>query len=155
MAKAEVEYFKSAEQRRRVVSEVLEKILVGESYRDIEKYLSDKYDLPDTYSFNGLFFSAKNQAAKITAQQADLIIPSHIMIYEQIYKYFEGVGYTAGKMKALKLKEKLLGLHKVDHTIEINNKRTTIIERDAVYDISKLEKNEQSRLDYLLGKAKK
>lgn len=155
MAKVEVEYFKSAEQRRRIISEVLEKMLAGEAYRDIENYLLEKYDLPKEYSRTTLFFSAKNQAAKITAQQADLIIPSHIMIYEQIYKYFESVNYTPGKMKALKLKEKLLGLHKVDNTIEINNKRTTIIERDAVYDVSKLEPKEQNRLDYLLNKAKK
>lgn len=155
MAKVEVEYFTSAEQRRRIISEVLEKMLAGEAYRDIEDYLLEKYDLPKEYSRHTLFFSAKNQAAKITAQQADLIIPSHIMIYEQIYKYFESVGYTPGKMKAMKLKEKLLGLHKVDHTIEVNNKRTTIIERDAVYDVSKLESKEQDRLDYLLNKAKK
>jgi len=155
MSKAEVEYFKSAEQRRRIISEVLEKMLAGEAFRDIEDYLLDKYDLPKEYSRHNLLNSAKNEAAKITAQQADLIIPSHIMIYEELYKYFSDMGHTPGKMKALKLKEKLLGLHKVDNTIEINNKRTTIIERDVVYEISKLDVREQSRLDYLLSKAKK
>jgi hypothetical protein len=85
-----------------------------------------------------------------TMTDLDKIIPQHIEIYEKVYAEFDELYYVPGKLKALKQKEKIVGLHKESNTIEIHNEVNIEVEKESGYDISKLTKEEQGRLGELM-----
>lgn len=145
--------FDNPEQRRLVLTETIDKVLEGNSLKDLEDNLIKDYKI-NRQQAHTFLVSVKNEIARVTSQQAELIIPFHLDIYEQIFKYFEEVDFIPGKLKSMRFKEKLMGLHKEDRTVEINNKQTVVIEKEIVYNINRLDQNEQSRLQTLLNKAK-
>lgn len=147
--------YKSAEQRRQIVTEVTEAILRGDSVREIEVAYAKAYGFTEEYVRTVLIPCTRREIAKTTGQQAQHIVPMHIELYEQIYKFFDEHNQASGKLKAMLYKEKLMGLHKTNNTIEINNKKTTIIEKNFTYDTNKLSNQEKERLSELLNKTKK
>lgn len=88
-----------------------------------------------------------------TLVDVDKIIPIHIGIYEQIYQWFDDMQYVPGKLKALRAKEKIVGLHRESNYVEVYNEVNAEIETDnGIYDISKLSDKEQKRLETLMKK---
>lgn len=150
---SELVRFKSAEEKRQVVTEVMDRMLGGEGLKDLQDHLISTYGF-NRITANTFLLEVKDEAGRIVSQQAEHIIPTHLDIYEEVFRYFDGVDFIPGKLKAMRFKEKLMGLHKEDRTVEINNKQTTIIEKQVSYDTNKLNQKEQSRLNELLKKAK-
>lgn len=150
-----IEYFQNAEIRREAVKETSSLLMKGESIKFIQDYLVDKYKLSTSYIRECFIHSVKKEIARATAQNLSTIIPSHILIYEELYKYFDERNHIGGKMITLKNKEKLLGLHKDKNTIEINNRTTTTIEKEMLYNEDNLSFDEKQRLNQLINKAKK
>lgn len=87
-----------------------------------------------------------------TLTDIDKIIPQHVEIYEQIYAECEKLRYVPGKLKAMRSKERLLGLLKETNYVEIHNELNIEIEREPEYDLSKLNPVEQGRFEALMKK---
>lgn len=82
----------------------------------------------------------------------DKILPQHVELYEKIYKRFDELRYVPGKLKALRGKEKLIGLHKEANYVEVYNEVNIEITTDVQYDPSHLNVKEQKRLSDLMKK---
>lgn len=149
------DYWESAEQYRTVVAETMNLILKGNSLQYITNFLNDKYNLPIKYILDNFLLRVKKDISILVAKEAATIIPMHLELYEELYKYLDENGHSAGKMKALKYKEKLMGLHRENNVLEINKKKTTIIQKEVSYDVSRLTSDEVKRFNYLLEKAQK
>lgn len=87
-----------------------------------------------------------------TLTDIDKIIPLHTEFYERIYREFEEMRYVPGKLKAMKAKERLLGLLKETNYVEIHNELNVEIEKEPEYDVNKLSPSEQGRLEALMKK---
>lgn len=87
-----------------------------------------------------------------TLTDIDKIIPLHVETYEQIYREFEALRYVPGKLKALRAKERLLGLLKETNYVEIHNELNLEIEQEPEYDLNKLTLAERARLEELMKK---
>lgn len=145
--------FKSQEERRTAMTECIDMMLAGNKIIDIREHLVKIWGVKKEQT-NRFLELVKDELASITQQDAEYIIPMHLTMYEEIYQYFNDINFVPGKMKAMRFKEKLMGLHKEDRTVEINNKETTIIEKEVIYETKKLTQQEQSRLTQLLEKTK-
>lgn len=89
-----------------------------------------------------------------TLTDIDKIIPYHIELYERIYKEFnDDLYFLPGKLRALRQKEALTGLHKEQNFVEIHNTLDIEIEKEAEYDLTKLDDKEQKRLGDLMKRA--
>jgi hypothetical protein len=91
---------------------------------------------------------------EISKQDAQVVINTHIELYEEIYKYFIKVGFVQGANKALKAKEKLSGLIKDKKEWVINQKKKTIVNKVVEYDTSRLNPEQKKLLEELYNKAK-
>lgn len=87
-----------------------------------------------------------------TLTDIDKIIPLHVEIYERIYRECGDLRSPMGKVKAMKAKERLLGLLKETNYVEIHNELNVEIEQEPEYDLNKLTPSEQSRLEELMKK---
>lgn len=135
-----------------LLQDVKEMILQGFSRSEVLSELNEQF--PDVeysklnYLYNrGLTFYKHN-----ALEREDLLdlIHLHIFEYEQIYKYFCEVDFLPGKKKALRMKETLLGVHKTEQVIEVNQNNTTIVDTQNEYDFEKLDKDEKVKLNEFL-----
>lgn len=85
-----------------------------------------------------------------TLIEIDRIIPRHVEIYEQIFKEYADLRYVPGKLKAMRAKERLLGLLKETNYVEVHNEVNLTLEQEPQYDLSKLEQTEIKRLEELM-----
>lgn len=149
------ERYKSPEQRRKIGLEVAESLLNGLSVRQIEDQYHNEYGLEKKHIREALIPRVRRDIADTTGKLAEYIVPMHIEMYEEIYAFFQEFNQTKGMLKALSYKEKLMGFHKTDNVVEVNSKKTTVIEKEFNYDVEKLTVKERDRLKELLNKAKK
>lgn len=82
----------------------------------------------------------------------DKIIPQHIELYERLYRDFDNWRSIPGKLKAMRAKERLIGLHKESNYVDVYNEMNIEVETDSQYDLSRLTTQEQSKLNSLLKK---
>lgn len=86
-----------------------------------------------------------------TLTDIDKIIPQHIELYEKVYRECDNIRYVPGKIKAMRGKEKLIGLHREQNHIEVINEIDIEIEQGSSdYDLSKLNAQELKRLEELM-----
>lgn len=81
-----------------------------------------------------------------TLVDIDKIIPLHVELYEKIYQECDKIRFIPGKLKAMRGKEKIVGLHRESNYIEIHNTLNIEVETEAEYDLSKLTPTEQKTL---------
>lgn len=120
--------------------------LVDEVHKDY------KYTYIPEEEIETLIRRAVNAIKETTLVDLDKIIPIHIERYEWVYKEFDKLRFVAGKIKAMKGKEKLVGMHRENTQVEIHNEVNIEIEGESLYDTSKLNADERKRLEGYMKK---
>lgn len=128
-----------------------ELILQGYPRSEVSLTLEKEFNITPTTA-NNYIHRTRQEIVDTISTDIDSIIDVHIEIYENIYKYFTEVNNTQGALKALFQKEKLLGQHREDTSIEVNNYTNTEIVREEMFDFKKLDSSETKRLEDFLKK---
>lgn len=141
------------EENSEVIKQMYDFILAGYGRFEILKFFTDTTEFTPRSIFSA-YESARKELVIKTSLETDDIITSHNAIYQEIMEYCKNENFNEGYMKAMALKEKLVGLHKEQTSIEINNE--TNIENEQSqrekYDFNKLEISERNRLNELFTK---
>lgn len=148
---SELKHHSNAIKKVELINEVVDWILKGSSYSDIVEKLESEYSLVQ-YAAVDMYSNAKKKIVEDTAMEIDQIIHTHTSMYEHIYQYFDEVDFHPGRLKAMKAKEALLGLHKEENIVEINNTLNVETEQESEYDLNKLTIEEQIQLSKYLVK---
>jgi hypothetical protein len=125
----------------------IEAIVKGYSLEELRSNLIKDNPKLNPQIFEGIIRKAHGKIKISTLVDVDKVIPIHIELYERIYKEFDELYFVPGKMKAMRLKEGIIGLHKESNKVEIYNELNIEIESDPTYDMTKLTKDEQKRLE--------
>lgn len=134
------------------ITEAVTHIIAGKPHSEIVKLLMEKYGT-DHEETTKAVSEAKQKIQQNTLVDIDKIIPSHVNLYEKIFVEFQELGSLPGKLATMRQKEKILGLHREDTVIEINNELNLEI-GDEVYNRAQLTSTESDRLDQLFKKVK-
>lgn len=143
----------TALERRKLVKDIELHILNGLGRAEILKKIVrelNRVDINEGYVENYLS-EARRNILKTISTNIDDIKNVHIAHYEKIYNYFNETDYAFGKTKSLQYKERLLGLHREDTFVEINNENNIELEMtdEDIYDTTKLSTDELKRLEFL------
>lgn len=128
----------------------IEGLIKGYANSELIALLVKDYPNVELSEIESLIRSAHLRISEATLVDLDKIIPLHIEIYERIYKEMDDLYYVPGKLKAMRQKEKIVGLHKETNKVDIYNEINVEVETDPVYDISKLDIEEQKKLNALI-----
>lgn len=140
-------------QKAELVKFFEESILKAEKRSELLKKAIVEYKLTTSQS-EFYYDKAQKNIIEFTERDLGLILDAHVFFYEQLYKFFLETKNTFGISKTLSYKEKLLGLHREDTLIEVNNNisvETTFVEDN--FDFSKLSKEKRDRLEFLMNKS--
>jgi hypothetical protein len=135
---------------------VIEGLIKGYASDELLELLKREYGKVKNTSDEYFNLSIKRGYAaikEVVLTDLDKIIPQHIELYEKIYQEFGDLYYVPGKLKALRQKEAIVGLHKEQNFVEVHNEINVEIEQEPEYDIHKLTIEEQGRLEQLMTKA--
>lgn len=136
--------------REYMLQEVIMYYMKGYSNSEIADILRPAYKDVKPEEFDSLFRSAGAFIRDKTSVDIDKIIPQHVELYEQIYRKYDSLNHIPGKLKAMRRKEMLVGLHKESNYVEIHNEANITIEVEDRYDVTKLNPKEQKRLTELM-----
>lgn len=137
----------------RITFNTIESVLDGRSRKEIVDNL--EIELKDRNLANTCYNKALDyfKSRIVIKDDLDTIVNAHIAYYEKIYRYFDSIGYTTGRNKALLHKEKLLGYHRHDNILEFNQENIVNYNKsDQSYNLTKLSQDEKQELDFLLSK---
>lgn len=129
---------------------VVEGLIKGYSNDDLILLLKKDYPHLEEEEFRRGIRAANAIIKEEVLTDLDKVIPQHIEIYEKIYQEFDTLYYLPGKLKAMRQKERLVGLHKEQNTIEVINEVNIEVESGSDYDLNKLTIVEQKRLGELM-----
>lgn len=130
----------------------VEKFIQGFSHSELSQLIREEFGKVTDVQVTAALSAATKNIRKNTLLDLDKIIPQHVELYEQIYKELDELYCMQGKLKALRQKEKLLGLLKENSTIDIYNEVNIEIEQETPYDLGKLDSRETKRLQTYLTK---
>lgn len=133
-----------------LVYDVCEYIVSGLSRTEIVEKVLEAY--PKLTEINAVAVYEKSKEAIIEKVGVSLegVINQHVNWYEVIWKKFNDIDCIAGKNAALRQKEKILGLLKEENIIKIDNEVNINVKKRVQYDFTKLDKDEQKRMDEYL-----
>jgi hypothetical protein len=136
-------------QKDELTEKVINWMVDGYSNIQITKLIQEHspVELSQSNAFNVLYY-ARDVLEEITKEDVGTAIILHIGIYEEGYHYFKSIDNVPGMNRALKCKEDLVKLG-VQHTVNVNQNKTTIIEKEVVYNLNKLTPEEQKELQEL------
>lgn len=143
-------------QKEELITKIIEWVLGGVAEKQLKNNVIT--EAPATINDNDateLIRFALARLSEITKQEAQVVVSNHVEKYEQIYTYFEGIHHAQGMAKAMKAKEKLIGLFKGKNNLVINSKKKTVINRIVEYDLNKLNPEERKKITELANKANK
>lgn len=136
------------DKRRR---EVMKMLVNGSTWEEIRSTISEQYGISRA--------NVQKDMAKVKKklyEYRDLImhrvVNLHIIRYEELYKIFKMMDRDDLALSALNYKESLLGFHKPNTSVQVDN---TMIEEEieeSKYDINKLDEGKQKRLKELAKK---
>lgn len=141
-------------------SDILKMLLDGKSSKEIRDYVCDKYRVLPMVASQYLT-QARKEVKKYRDRQVDNVLSIHIQRYEEVYSKLYEINAYSLAMNALQAKEKLLGMHKQDFRLQVNNiDATTVIggpnaNSGMNYDFNRLEKKDRLKLQLLLDKCKR
>lgn len=144
--------YKSAVELRTLDTEIIEYLLTGYTFSKIVKLYKKEQGFDEGYTGNRIVLCQQQirEAANVDSQ---LLIDLHIQFYEEAWQFFHEHDNQFGKNAAMRAKEKLLGLHKENNTVEINNRTNVELETEEKYDLTKLSTQEQQVLESLIAKS--
>lgn len=108
----------SVKERRNLV---LEMMLKGSTKQQILEWFNDEYPDLSKHSLDKDVTFGYNALKNHVTTNAEDIITEHILYYDQIAKDAKDNYMFDTGIKAKQAKEKLLGLHKPDTAIQVNN----------------------------------
>ena len=131
-------------------NEIISRILSGEKNKDIITWICTKYKSKYNYA-EKLVLLAKESLNEYRSDHVDQMLTLHLLRYEELFKLSNEAGMSSISIKALQGKEKIIGLHKDEAYVKVNNE---YIDTAAVtpYNFDKLSKEENNRLDALIEK---
>lgn len=133
-----------------IIQLAVEGLIKGYSNSELVLNIKNSYEHIEVEVIEGCLRKALALIKDQTLTDIERIIPQHVELYEQIYQEYETLRYVPGKLKAMRAKERLLGLLKETNYVEIYNEVNVSVENEPEYDISKLSSDEQKRLNVLL-----
>jgi hypothetical protein len=95
-----------------------------------------------------VLYYAMNKLEELTKEEVTTVIFLHIGYCERIYEYAHEIDNITLMNKAMKHKEDLMKLGQ-NITVNVNQKKTTIIERKVEYNLDKLTGEQKNRLEQL------
>lgn len=139
--------------RRSVGSVLLKMKLDGSSFGEMFEYSKKLY--PEL-TYDAFEYITNHIYTEIIAKSLHLstnVINSHLLRYDEIYKFFMCYDMFANAQKALEAKEKLLGYHSDIYSFEVNNILNTDEEKKD-FDINKLSEEDKTIFLQLINKAR-
>lgn len=130
----------------------IEALVKGYSNSELLTLLIKDYPHLALESIEKIIRSSHNRIKEATLLDLDKIIPVHIELYEKIYKEMDELYSMQGKLRAMRQKEKLVGLLRETNVVEIYNEVNVEIESEMEYDLSKLTNEEKKKLENLWKK---
>lgn len=88
----------------------------------------------------------------VTTLELPIIVNEHIRMYEEIYQYFHKINARKLKLQVLHVKEKLLGLHKHNLIINVNEEGREVVTQEDTYNFKALTSEEKERFITLYKK---
>ena len=137
---------------KEIHNEIIELLLSGYTSSQIVKHFKETQGLSETYTVSRITTAQESIRSAADVDHV-LMTDLHLQYYEEAWQFFNEVDNNFGKNKALLAKEKLLGIHRENNNIEINNVVNIEVQVEEQYEISKLNPIEQSRLQLLLEKS--
>lgn len=135
---------------------ILEMLVRGDDREEIVEFIHEQY--PKAFTNVGISYEiehVKKEMVKMVDSDLLTMILRHVYVYERLYKKFNQVNFKGGARRALKQKEKLLGLVDQDFTIEVfNMKQGSGESLGDLYDLDKLTPEEREEFNLLLLKIK-
>lgn len=134
----------------------VEKILTGTSRSEILSELKLYRDVSKASIRNKIYSKAVEYFQNRVTDEIDLslIISQHVQLYETIYTLCYGMEFGKGTLKALRQKEKLLGIRSNivgDYYIQKGEEKN---QKTIEYDLNLLTEEKKNRLEQLLSKVK-
>ena len=135
--------------QREIINYVIKSILSAEPKSTILDQIKLVFSIESEKVLETLYKSGHDYYDKRVLGKVERmdVINNHTNLYEEIYKFFNSIDYGQGMNAALLAKEKLLGLHKQENVVELNQRNTVIIEQENIYDLSKLNDIEKKKLN--------
>lgn len=134
----------------------IEGLIKGYSTDDLVQKVIEQYHVQDVDEIRTLIRKGLNRIKDETLVDIDRIIPQHVELYEWLYQQYDGLRSVTGKVKAMRAKEKLIGLHKENNYVDIYNEMNIEIEMEGGgYNLNALSQQEKDRLQVLLQKIEK
>lgn len=152
IVRSENSKFKTLEEKRNLLLQYSKRVLRGDRQKDILEELMQTLNF-DYFQAINFYNEVRDLIAEINGENNEKVLHIHVELYEEIYKRFNDLDHSKGKLKTLEQKEKLLNLYQEEEREIVINNQTNIIQQDN-YDTTKLNSNQQSRLFFLLEKAK-
>ena len=143
---------KSLVELRQIDAEITDFLLSGYTTSQINKHFKETQGFDELYTIGRMNVCQANirLAANVDPQ---LMIDLHLQLYEEAWQYFNENDNQFGKNKAMLAKEKLLGVHRENNNVEINNTINLEIQVEEEYDLTKLNEQEYAALQSLLEKS--
>lgn len=141
-------------------TDIIKMLLDGKDSREIRDYVCDKYKVLPMVASQYLT-QARKEIKKYRERQVDNVLSIHIQRYEEVYSKLYEINAYSLAMSALQAKEKLLGMHKQDFRLQVNNIDATAViggpnaHSGMSYELDRLGKRDRLRLQLLLDKCKK
>lgn len=136
---------------RQIKSDGVNMMLDGKRWSEVIAYLQEKYSLSEENA-KGFYKSSTQELYAFRASNADHIITLHVQRYEHIYEQLIAAGARSQAMQAMTQKEELLGLHKEDLSLKIDQSTLKANFVSAQYDPKSLSEDKQKRFAELMGK---
>lgn len=136
-----------------LISKVADLLLSGYSKTEIRTLL--KFNAPlnilSNVDFDALIEDGKKYLEETVSTDSKQIVTIHIGLYEEIYKYYKSIGHTEGANKAMRAKERLMGMIGKNKVV-INKKTDITIHRKIEYDLTRLTPAQKKRYQELYNK---
>lgn len=136
-------------------SRIVDAIMQGQSTSDIIDLVKIYSPVPlSEREVKSKINDARMHLSEMAEMGSQKIVAVHLCWYEQMFQYFHEIQHVEGMNRVMKAKERLLGLHRREEKIVINNKNTINVARKVEYDFSKLSEPQKTRLQELMDKMK-
>lgn len=136
-----------------VKQKILSSYLQGKSKTEIFQEVSKDEEITYHQVSNGVNAIEKS-IYNLTQDDMNNVINLHLVRYEEIFNIArDRLGLNWLAMEALKFKETLLGLHKSEVNLQVNNNEVVV--ETKMYDFDKLNDKDRKRLEELVNKCKR
>jgi hypothetical protein len=139
-------------QKEDLTDKIIEWIVAGHSNIKIKDLIKENspVELTDSNAFSALYY-AMSKLEELTKEEVSTVILLHTGHCEQIYEYFHSIDNVTGMNKTMKHKEDLMKLG-AKITVNVDHNKTTIIEKEAKYNLDRLSPRKKKQITAIATK---